>query len=251
MKTSHTSMIAVALACGAAGAAQALPLSDQTSVELFVGGNTVMPGSFHDGSSAPLDSAPGGDIAFDRVHFDSAYDNRYAAGAELDYAVDDRLTGFARAAYSQFDGRSRDVGSQITGEGRVPIGANFDDNHMRQLDLGARYTFAPGARLRPFVGLGLGAADLAATRATIDESGTATRVELAKGGTVFEQRVETGLQFSPLPNFDLRLTAAALHLGGQHASDDPNLDLLGISPSRSTVGSRWDYPAELGAVWHF
>ena len=122
-----------------------------------------------------------------------------------------------------------------------------------RLQLGARYTFAPEARVRPFVGVALGASDLSATRAMIDDpaSGGATRVELAKGVTVFEQRFETGVQFSPMDNFDIRLTAAASHLGGQKASDDPNLALLGVAPSHSTVGARWTYPAELGAVWHF
>jgi hypothetical protein len=103
------------------------------------------------------------------------------------------------------------------------------------------------------VGVALGASDLSSTRAVIDNpaAGGATRVELAKGGTVFEQRLETGVQFSPLHNFDIRLTAAASHLGGQKASDDPHLALLGVAPSHGTVGTRWDYPAELGAVWHF
>lgn len=242
----------VAVALGASAASQALPLGDRASVELFVGGNAGVPGSFSDGSTR-LQSTADGDIAFDRIHFDDAYDHRYTGGAELDYAFDSRLSGFARASYAQFNGQKREVGALFGDDGRVPVNAQFEDNSTRQLDLGARYTFAPEARFRPFVGVALGASDLSATRAMIDNptSGGATRVELAKGGTVFEQRVETGVQFSPMPNFDLRLTAAASHLGGQKASDDPNLALLGVAPSHSTVGARWDYPAELGAVWHF
>ena len=242
--------VAVALAGGAASA-QAVPLGDHASVELFAGGNAGMPGAFS-ARKTTIAPAAGGDIVFDHVDFSSAYSNRYIGGAEFDYAVDSHLSGFARAAYSQFDGRSREVGSTLANDGRMPIDAHFADNSMRQIDLGARYTFAPGARLRPFVGLGLGASDLAATRASIDiPVGGASRVELAKGGTVFEQRLETGLQYSPVRNFDLRLTAAASHLGGQRASDDPNLELLGVAPTHSTVSSRWDYPAELGAVYHF
>jgi hypothetical protein len=244
-------MVAGTLAVGA-GAAGASPLGERASVELFVGGNARVPGSFSDGSST-LQPAPVGSVAFDRVSFASAYDNRYSAGAELDYAFAPQLVGFARAAYSQFDGRSREVGAVYGDGGRVPVNAQFADNAMRALDLGARYTFSPEARFRPFVGVALGASDLSATRAMIDSPTTSSpkRVELASGGTVFEQRLETGVQFSPLPSFDLRLTAAASHLGGQKASDDPNLALLGVVPTHSTVGSRWDYPAELGAVWHF
>ena len=243
--------VAIALAGGAA-AVQALPLGDRASVELFAGGNAGVPGSFSDGSTR-LQGTSGGDIAFDRVRFGDAYDNRYTGGAELDYAFDSHVSGFARASYAQFNGQKREVGALFGDAGRVPIDARFEDNDARQLDLGARYTFAPEAHVRPFIGVALGASDLSATRAMVDNpaAGGATRVELAKGGTVFEQRLETGVQFSPLDHFDIRLTAAASHLGGQKASDDPNLALLGVAPSHSTVGARWEYPAELGAVWHF
>jgi hypothetical protein len=252
MDPRNASLMMVVVLAATAGAAQATPLGEHASVELFAGGNARIPGSFSDGSTA-LQPAPSGSIAFDRVSFGSAYDNRYSAGAEFDYAFDSRLSGFARAAYSQFDGRSREVGAFFGDDGRAPVNAQFADNSMRSLDVGARYTFAPEARFRPFVGVALGAADLGETRAMIDSPAAtgATRVELAKGGTVFEQRLETGVQYSPMPNFDLRLTAAASHLGGQKASDDPNLALLGVVPSHSTIGARWDYPAELGAVWHF
>lgn len=243
--------LAIALAGGAA-VAQAQTFGERASVALFVGGNAGVPGSFDDGSTR-LQGTGDGDIAYDRVRFRDAYDNRYIGGAEFDYAFDSNLTGFARASYARFDGQSHEVGALFGNDGRVPINAKFEDNSQRQLDLGARYTFAPESRVRPFVGLALGASDLSATRAMVDNlaAGGTTRVELAKGGTVFEQRFETGVQFSPMDNFDVRLTAAASHLGGQKASDDPNLTLLGVAPSHSTVGGRWNYPAELGAVWHF
>jgi len=251
MNPRSLSAFIIAALAGGAATSQALPLGDNASVELFAGGNAGVPGSFSAGNTH-LQNTSSGDIAFDRVGFDSAYDHRYTGGAEFDYAFDSHLSGFARAAYAQFNGRDREVGALFGDNGRVPVNAQFEDNSSRQFDLGARYTFAPGAQLRPFVGIGLGASDLSATRAMIDNpTASATRVELAKGGTVFEQRLETGVQYSPMPNFDLRLTAAASHLGGQKASDDPNLALLGVAATHSTIGTRWDYPAELGAVWHF
>lgn len=242
---------AVALACGGT-AAQALPLGEHASVELFAGGNVGIPGSFSD-DSARLGSTPEGNIAFDRVSFDSAYDHRYTGGAEFDYAFDSQLTGFAHASYAKFDGRDRTVGYLFGDNGRTPVNAQFDDTNSRSVDVGARYTFGSEGRLRPFVGFALGATDTSPVRAMIDDpaAGGATRVELARGGAVFEQRLETGLQFSPMPNFDLRLTASAMHLGAQKASDDPNIALLGATPTHDTVGARWDYPAELGAVFHF
>jgi opacity protein-like surface antigen len=251
MNTRSVSILVAAAIVGGAGAAQAVPLGDKASVELFAGGTVGVPGSFSGIRTQPQD-APVGSQTFDHVGFDEAYEQRYTGGVELDYAFDPRLTGFARASDAQFDGKTRDLGTVSVLDTRTPVDARFADNSARALDLGARYMFAPGARLRPFIGLGLGASDQSAPRAFIDNpDGSSTRVELAKGGTVFEQRLETGVQISPLPNFDLRLTAAANHLDGQKSSGDPNLELLGVAPSHSTIGPRWQYPAELGAVWHF
>jgi hypothetical protein len=38
---------------------------------------------------------------------------------------------------------------------------------------------------------------------------------------------------------------------GGGRSSDPNLELLGLDPTRTEMRAHWDYPAELGAVWHF
>jgi hypothetical protein len=244
--------VAIALAGGTA-AAQAVPLGGHASLELFAGANVGLPGSFRTGSESTTTPAAGA-ASYNDLKFSDAYDHRYTGGAELDYAFDERLSAFARAAYSQFDGTDRVIGSYIaSGAGGVPITARFGDNSMRQLDLGARYTFAPGARFRPFVGLGVGAAELSATRAVVDNvaGGGTVSAELGRANTVLEERMEAGLQFSPLRNFDLRLTAAASHLGGQRPSSDPNLVVLGINSPHGDVPGRWDYPAELGAVWHF
>jgi hypothetical protein len=242
-------MFAIACACGAA-AAQAEPFGEKSSVVLFVGGNAAMPGSF----SAPRSTLNSTTPIYNSLDFSDAYDHRYTGGAEFDYAFDSHVSAFARASYAQFNGTSHEIGVFFSDtDGRVPINANFDDTHSTELNLGARYTFAAGARLRPFVGLGLGAADLSAVHANVqnlDGSGM-TPVELARSGTVFEQRLETGLQYSPMRNFDVRLTAAANHLDGQKQSNDPNLALLGLDAPHGDVPGHWDYPVELGTVWHF
>jgi opacity protein-like surface antigen len=237
-----------AAACvAAASAAHALPLSDRTdrtSFELFVGGNMATPGSFR----GPLRvESPDGVTNYTRLDFDDAYQHDYTAGAELDYSLDSNLSLFAQAAYSQFNGQNHEIGYTAPAEGFVPIHAKFSDANSGELDLGARYTFAMGERWRPFVGASLGAEHVSDTYATVDN----VRVGLGKSGTLFQQRVETGLQYSPMPNFDLRLTAAANHVDGGKSADDPYLPMLGLDSSNSTMHAHWDYPAELGAVWHF
>ena len=252
--TSRSVSFFVALALvGGAAAAQATPLGDHFSVELFAGENVGVPGSFR-ADRMPVTPENPNDRAYDRLDFSSAYDHRYTGGAELDYTFDERLSAFARAAYSRFDGQSHQIGALITDTpGNTPIDARFSDNSMRQLDLGARYTFAPGARFRPFIGAGLGAAELSATRANIDNvvGGGTLNVELGRANTVLTERLETGVQYSPMRNFDLRLTAAASHFGKQKPSDDPNLTVLGLDSAHGNMPGRWEYPAELGAVWHF
>lgn len=241
-------MLAVAFACGG-GAAGAATFGDNASVELFGGANMSMPGSVR--AAHGLESNPAG-INYNHLDFDRIYGRGYTAGAEFDYAFNSRLTAFARGAYVNFDGRDRQLGMQTTPTGEQFVSGRFDDASTRTVDLGARYTFAPDSRLRPFVGVGVGGADLSPVRATIQSPTLgATRVELARGDRVLEQRIETGVQFSPVRNFDLRLTAAAMHFDGQRPSNDPNLALLGLATGHGDVPAHWDYPAELGAVWHF
>jgi opacity protein-like surface antigen len=243
--------VALALAGGAA-AAQADSLRDHFSVELFAGENVGVPGSFR-ADRMPVTAENPDNRVYGEFDFSSAYDHRYTGGAELDYAFDERLTAFARAAYSRFDGRSHEIGALFTDDGDTPITARFGDNSMRQLDIGGRYTFAPGAKLRPFLGAGVGVAELSATRANIDNvvGGGTLNVELGRANRVLTERLETGLQYSPLQNLDLRLTAAASHFAKQRPSEDPNLGELGIEAGHGEVPGRWEYPAELGAVWHF
>jgi hypothetical protein len=245
MKSRYASSIFAAACVAAASAAHALPLSSNTSFELFAGGNIGTPDSISGSRSI---SGPGGSTSYQRLDFDDAWRQDYTAGAEFDYNLNSHVSAFARAAYSQFDGRTHEIGAASPPSGAfVPIHAQFGDTDSREFDVGARYTFARGEKWRPFVGAALGAERVSDTFATVDN----TRVALGKAGTVFQQRVETGVQYSPMRNFDLRLTAAANHDNGGDASKDPNLSLLGLDSEHTGVQAHWTYPAELGAVWHF
>ena len=247
---SITSMFAAACVA-AASAAHALPLNDRASFEFFAGGNVGMPGAFRSEFNSP---GPDGPTLYQHLGFDDVYHSNYTGGAEFDYAVDSHLSAFARAAYSKFDGANREVGALFSDTGRQVINAQFGDANTKELDLGARYTFLTGEKWRPFLGAAIGASRNSATTAMVSEPGGAptTRVELARESTVLEERVETGLQYSPARNLDLRLTAAASHLNSGRPSGDANLALLGLEDAnRGMVRGHWDFPAEVGAVWHF
>jgi hypothetical protein len=241
-----------AAACvAAASAAHALPLTDRASFELFTGSAIGTQGTYRDSFHEPVD---GGAMDFNKLGFDDVYRHGYSAGAEFDYAVDSNFTAFARAAYSQLNGLNREVGSLNGADGHQPIDARFGDADSRELDVGARYMFAAGEKWRPCLGGAIGMTRLSSTSALVSEPGGAptTRVELGRESTEMVERVETGLEFSPMHNVDLRLTAAASHIQSGRPSGDPNLALLGLDEdNRSVVRGHWDFPAEIGAVWHF
>jgi hypothetical protein len=255
MDKRSVSLLFAAACAAASAAAHALPFTDKASVELFAGANAAMGGSFR-GDSEPfgLTDADGTAI-YDNLKYQDAYDHRVTTGAELDFALTPNVTTFGRFAYSKFDGAQVHVGDFVpsTDGAHTPINAKFDDTATHEFDLGARYTWAEGRRVRPFLGAALGVSHLSATRATVsnDTAFNDTNVELGRAHTVFQQRLETGLQYSPLRNFDLRLTAAASHVNADSSSNDPNLATIGLNNTHGDVRDHWDYPAELGAVWHF
>jgi hypothetical protein len=253
MNSSITLVFAAACAAASA-AAHALPLTDRASIELFAGANTAMPGDFR-GQTVPFELSNGaGSITYNHLDFSDAYRERMTGGGEFDYAVDSHLSAFGRLGFSQFDGATERVGRFETPLTMISdVKAKFGDTSTRELDVGARYMFGESDTLRPFVGAALGATRMEGLHAVVDSFGglSATKVEIGRPDTVFSQRLETGLQYSPTRSFDLRLTAAANHLDGAAASHDLNLETVGLENPHGDVRGHWDYPAELGGVWHF
>jgi hypothetical protein len=253
MNARSTSLLCVALVA-AGGAARADEFRQHASFALFAGGNAAMPGSFR-GQTVPFDTGePAGAIVYHDLKFDDAYDHQYTMGGEFDYAFSPSLTGFGRVGYANFDGKQERVGTFTSAATeQSPVLARFEDTNTREYDLGARYTFMPGSSWRPFVGAALGATHLSSAKAdfpNLDGSGT-TRVTLGESDMVFSQRAELGLQFAPMRNFDLRLSAAADHVDADTKSSDPNLALVGLSNTNAEERNHWDYPVELAAVWNF
>ena len=236
-----------AAACvAAASAAHALPLTDRTSIELFAGGNVSTPGSFR---GPAFIEGPNGNTAYTRLNYDDAYKHDYTTGVELAFNVNPHVSAFAQADYSQFNGQLLKIGQldSPTG-GQVPVEARFGDSDSEDLDVGARYSFTPlGEQWRSFVGAALGAKHMSNTFATVNDS----KIQMSKSDTVFQQRLEAGVQYSPVANFGLRLTASAMHVDGVNGTADPALSLLGLDSTNSGIHQHWEYPAELGAVWHF
>ena len=252
MKPRSASSLFAAACVAAASAAHALPLTDRASFGLFAGGDVGMTGTIRDSFNSP---GADGTTTFNRLKFGDMYRNNYTAGGEFDYAVDSHLSGFIRGAYSKMGGANQEIGMLFSdSQGVQTINAQFADANATKFDVGGRYLFGSGDTWRPFLGAAIGETRLSGTSAMVTETSGASvaRVELSRPSTVFSQRVETGVQYSPMPNFDVRLTAAADHSENGRPSGDPNLALLGLADdNRSIVRGHWDFPAEIGAVWHF
>ena len=254
MKSATASLLFVLTIAGAA-AAQASDSGSRSSVVLFAGGNAAMPGSFRGQTVPPQVGDPAGAVVYDDLKFADAYHDRYSLGAEYDYALRPNLALFGRYAYQAVNGEQVSVGNFTSTNFDLdqPVRAKFSDTNTQELDVGARYDFAPMKGIRPFVGVAPGAERLAPTRAefrNIGNTGT-TSVVQGESDTVFQQRVETGLQFSPADKFDLRLSVAANHVDADTKSSDPDLALVGLDNTQADVRSHWEYPVELGGVWKF
>jgi hypothetical protein len=254
MNSRSASMLCALALAGASAAANADSLAQRSSIVLFAGGNAEMPGSFR-GQTTPFETIdPTGSTVYHDLKFSDAYNDRYMAGAEYDYAFNDKLTGYGRFAYQTFNGQDVHVGDFHSANfDSMPVHAEFVDTDTQEYDVGGRYMFGGMGGVRPFVGLSLGAEHLGATRAYFQNlSGTGTtKVTLGEADTVFHQSVQTGLQFSPAHSFDLRLSVAANHVDADTKSNDPNLALVGLDNTQADVRSHWEYPVELGGVWKF
>ncbi len=258
MRTRTTLWILLGFAAAGVGigaAARADSFAERSSLTFFVGANADMPGSFR-GQTVPFETSdPGGSTVYHDLKFADAYDNRYTTGAEFDYAVNSNVTAYGRFAYQMFHGQNIQVGNWMSDDlsESHPVNAKFSDTSAQEYDVGARYQFGKFSGVTPFLGLAVGAEHLSAARADfINVAGTdTTNVTLGEPDTVFHQRAETGLQFSPGQGFDFRLTVAANHVDADTKSNDPNLALVGLDPTQAVYRHHWDYPVELGAAIHF
>jgi len=255
MKLRFASLLFVIGSAGAAAGAHAGDFGSKSSLVVFGGGNSTMPGSIP-GQTVVFSGAGDepGTTVYDNLKFEDVYRNDYNLGTEFDYAFTPQLTAFGRYNYSSFTGKNQQLGEFTSESGATtPVYAAFSDTDTNELDVGARYTFLPSSHLQPFVGLAIGAEHLSATRADFEYQGGQgeTNVKLGEAENVFHQRAEAGLQYAATSNLGFRLSVAASHVNTETKSNDPNLERVGLGRIVSGSADHWDYPIELGAVAYF
>jgi hypothetical protein len=133
------------------------------------------------------------------------------------------------------------------------VRAHFAEANNMSFELGSRYFWPTGTDWKPFAGLALGATHLDAMTATLFSTALATDLNdlrFTRGGTVFSQSVQTGVDYTPNSSFGLRFAVDADHIGKPPNGDDPRLAELGFGPN-DEARSFWSFPVSVAASFHF
>lgn len=265
MNTRHVRFLAaLALAGGAARGAYAADTDSPWTMSIYggdavgVSGRLRAPGtsSITDlGTVDPVLTGESGTLTLDKLRYDDLFRHRYDTGLELGYAFSDNLQSYGRFSYDGLTGRSRRIGS-LTIDGTsspTPLDARFADADNMSFDVGTRYFFTTNSPWRPYAGAALGATHLDAMRATLTVPDTTldlTNLRFTRPGTVFNQSVETGVEYNPSSTFGVRFSVDADHFGAPKSAHDPSLAELGLDSSHDAEG-RWTFPVAVAATYHF
>jgi opacity protein-like surface antigen len=262
--TSRDLMILAGLAVGAVGTSVANAADKPWSVALYAGDSISGSGTLHSPRSAnianlgtldPKLAGASGTLSLDKLRYHELYHNRFSTGLELGYSFTDNIMAFGRFTYDARQGRARDVGHLTSGALSAPQIATLHvgNSDSRGLEVGARYFWLAKEMWRPFVSLSLGATHTDEARGTLTVRNTAIDIHdvlFADSGTTFSQTLETGVEFAPSEQFQLRFSVRANHVGTQHSGNDPRLASLGFQAG-DDASSRTDYPVALVGVYRF
>lgn len=257
-------LAALALTAGAARGAVAADADSPWTMSIFGGDSAGMSGDLRAprttsltdlGTLDPALSGASGTLTLDKLRYDDLFRRRYDTGFELGYTFSDNLQSFGRVSYDNLSGRNRRIGElQIDGLSALsPLDARFKDSNNVSLDFGTRYFFSTNTPWRPYAGASLGATHLDAMRATISVPDTAldlTNVSFTRPSTVFNQSIETGVEYNPSSSFGVRFSVDADHIGSPRSARDPSLSELGFDAGHD-ADARWDFPVAVAATYHF
>lgn len=252
-----------ALIAGAAARAYADPLNPW-SISVIGGDSVGESGSlraprvstFNDlGAIDPALSGASGTLNLDKLRYEDLFRRRFDTGLELDYSFDPNLQTYGRFNYESLGGKTRQAGllSSDVLNGPAAIDAHFSNADNMTLELGSRYFWQTGTDWRPFAGAALGATHLDAIRASFaspDIGVDLPNAQFTRSGVVFSQSLETGVEYSPDPNFGMRLSLNADHVGAPRSADSSELTDLGFDAGHD-AHSRWSFPVSIAAAYHF
>jgi hypothetical protein len=207
------------------------------------------------GTLDPALSGTSGTLRLDRLRYEDVFRRRFDTGLELDYSFNDNLQSYGRFGYTSLGAHMSTIGSLegISLDSPAAVRAHFAEANNMSFELGSRYFWATGTDWKPFAGFSLGATHLDAMSATLNSPDLATDLSdlrFTRGGTVFSQSLQTGVDYTPSEAFDLRFAIDAAHVGKPPSGDDARLTSLGFGPNDDARGF-WSFPVSVAAAFHF
>jgi hypothetical protein len=207
------------------------------------------------GTLDPALSGSSGTLRLDKLRYEDVFRRRFDTGLELDYSFNDNLQSYGRFGYTSLGAHESTIGAlESTAIGSPEaVRAHFAEANNMSFELGSRYLWMTGTAWKPFAGFSLGATHLDAMTATLSAPDLTTDLNdlrFTRGGTVFSQSLQTGVDYTPNEAFDLRFAIDADHFGKPSNGDDPRLTSLGFGPN-DDARSFWSFPVSVAAAFHF
>jgi opacity protein-like surface antigen len=265
MNSRHAFILAAMAAAGAGSSvASAAEAGGPWSIAVYVGDTFSSKGKLEDHRTAtianpaalsPTLAGSPATLTLDKLEYDKAYNDNFAAGFEIGYARTEKLDFYGRFDFTQRNGRHRQIGTLNSAAlpAPRPLVAHFHDSDAQSLVFGARYFFMSEGTWRPYIGAALGASFTDRMRATMTVTNTPIElrdVEYSRRTTGFSQSAELGLEYNPRPNVGVRLTARADHVGRPQRDAHPQNTALGFNFG-DHPDARTSFPIALGVVYRF
>ncbi|MBK5912498.1 hypothetical protein CCR85_13475 [Rhodothalassium salexigens] len=231
------------------------------SFSVFGNYDVSIGGDVHDGTLAPVAdlgglnpdlAGVGADLDIEARGYDDIYDTVFNIGGEIGYYLTGSAELLTRVTYIDSDGGAAQVGGAVVPalDTTLPVAGEFDDYNALTVEIGARYTFYPRSRLKPFFGGTVGVAfvdDIRATFRIPDADILIDDVPFYDNTTAFTASAQTGLALALTPSIDLIGEVGVRYLGDLDG-DDSAIGGLGLA-SINDGGRRWSIP--LGARLQF
>jgi hypothetical protein len=256
-------LLGAALLMAAGPAFAAGPEQGKFSMSVFGGVDFPVSGDVHAGAVAPvpdlgpLNPALAGVSAELRIRsrtHDQIYGNALFYGLEVGYGLNDRSEIFLQAKEtSADDGRVRVGAAYVPAlDTELDVFGRFSSYDAYTWEVGYRYFFGDGDRVRPFVAARVGATETDDIRATFEIPDAAITIQDApfyKKDWALSGGLEAGAQIAFTERFSMRLAAGVNYIDDL-SDDDSAIAGLGLASINDT-GSRVSIPLSITGRWDF
>ncbi|MET0499438.1 MAG: outer membrane beta-barrel protein [Steroidobacteraceae bacterium] len=237
-------VIAPVFALGVAQSASARESDSPWSTTLTAGANLLPHSTFLHSRNATVGP---GNVSLDSLTFDDLFNPDPSFGLELGYQLTSDLESFVRFDYSQMSGTNALLGRVTTAGGVSAIRGDFDDLKTYSLDVGTRFYFHDGNKVRPYLTgyLGVDRGDAVYGHFSVGGATLGRRREtVLPQETRFDAGVEAGIDYRFESQWSVRLSVGADYSSSRH-EETRAFETLGLGPIRVS-DQTWSIPIDLG-----